>query len=1133
MQNQKKVTPKPRAGARAGTPVGTPASVTRPRRFIRPTRFFAALWRVLAVLLVIALFISGWATLENVTAPMVQPAYAATGPAGLAVVRRLERDSKTNTLYAGSNAGVFKSSDDGVTWTPASHGLPGIDVQDMLFDPQTSTMYTVLFGVGLFRSPAGEDNWQNISRGFRGSELLTVAVDQRTGVLYAGLRGYGLYTSKNGGASWETIGFGLSNTNIRALLTGPQPGEVFAATDLGVFHSTQITGTWDLLTGAPGHVSAWSLLRDDSTGILYAGTEQGVLKLEPRNGDFLASLTGMTQGTVQALLLDAQTKVMLAGTLNGVYVSKDMSASWTPASNGLSSTLVHTLVQAPQGGGTMLLAGTDSGVFRSTDGAATWQAAALNPQARHVQAVLVNQPGGVMVAGTLGGGVFRSTDGGARWSPINVGLGNAVVQALGAEHGAGMLYAGTRKGLYRAALDSLNWTLASPRIADDDIQTLAVDERHGNVYAVNANGDVWRSSSGGTAWELVRALGNAFARTVAVSSYSSAVYVGAYKGGVLVSHDFGFTWYPLGDLPDKNVETLAVDESNGTLYAGTLNGAVFKLVDERRGWQAMGDGLPGNVVALAVDEQSGALFAALKAGLYRIGPDERAWQPAMTGLSHTNVLALGVQQDSSTVVAGVMAGGLFLSTNNGSTWRPASDGLTDTEMRNIVADDASGALYVSVTDRGVFRSDDGGQTWRVQNIGLSELNVRGMAASNGTLTFITPQRQYQSADGAATWQARAATWGNPLDLLFTQNAYGMVSRLPSGELLWAASGGGELWARTAANPGMVRATVRTASDWSQFVGVWGAELAQMSAGVSLPRVPLAWMLVRWRVWQTLHTLSGLATGWWLVPLAVLLLALLLVVLGRVRLSRRFGVPLRVALLTPNRSVPYARPAALERAWPRWERAVQGELYGYGDVMPHDLPGVPGPFRLYALKRFAETYGGQQSMELTGNRLHATARDQMRRWVNAWQALRGVMLRQGAAWEDRKQVDTLAAAFAATLGLKLSAPRDVDAVRAYAAEERLAGRIPLALLFSADNEALARTLQNLSTALDTVGTAGTVGVVISLGRPGRDIDVTNQVRNTIAEFKQSKRLFILSNNDVLNLMAAHDPAQALAQQLEQR
>jgi len=63
-----------------------------------------------------------------------------------------------NTLYVGTDVGVFRSTDDGTTWT-GSTGLPSVPVMDLLLDNQRDTdpsndrLIAVTHGRGAFRAP--------------------------------------------------------------------------------------------------------------------------------------------------------------------------------------------------------------------------------------------------------------------------------------------------------------------------------------------------------------------------------------------------------------------------------------------------------------------------------------------------------------------------------------------------------------------------------------------------------------------------------------------------------------------------------------------------------------------------------------------------------------------------------------------------------------------------------------------------------------------------------------------------------------------------------------------------------------------------------------------------------------------
>ncbi len=1117
---------------------------------LRIGRLLVVVRVVLLAVLVIALVVAGLASLDNALTPAVQLAYVTDGPQALAAVHTLLLDPRSGALYAGTDAGLFKSTDDGRNWLPSGNGLPGVDILNLSANHRTGDLYAVVTGVGLFRSSDGAQSWTDITNGFRGSSLVSIGVDEQTGMLLVGLLGYGIYDSTDNGAHWYTVGMGLSNMNVRAIVTGPRPGEVFAATNTGVYHTTQVTGTWDLLTAASGSINAYALVRNPRTGTLYAGTSQGVLKLVPRptaeqgtgHDTYLVSLTGLTGPQVQALALDEQAGVLYAGTTDGLYRSSDEAATWVHADQGLESTLVRALVLKPQSH--EILAGTDSGVNFSTDGGASWQDATLNTFARHALALLVNQPDHTLYAGTLGGGVFRSSDGGASWQPISTGLRNTVVQALGIDRDTNTLFAGTRGGLYRtvatgASPNETIWQLVSPRMIGQDVIQIAVDERRGNVYAVTSFGDVFRSSNAGADWALVQPLQRVFARTVAVSYYSGAIYVGAYRGGVLMSLNGGYNWFPTPNLRgDRNIEALAVDERNGTLYAGSLSGSIYQFINRETGWQQLGNTLPSNIVALAVDEKTSALFAAVKEGLYRLDPASQVWQPSMTGMGHTDMLAITMNRTNGVIYAGVMAGGAYRSEDGGQTWQAMSNGLTDIDMRGVVADDANGTLWVSATGRGVFQYHSNTKTWHAVNVGLPDISGTRSLAGTGTgvLDVVTGLGVYRTSNPALGWQPQLWSLGPSLGLVVPINDYGFVGRLPGGDLLWASRGGGAAWASMASSLGLVNASIRQLSNGQgQLYAVWGAEVTRSDPGAGYGRVPLAWLFVRAWVWILLGRLNTSYPWWWAASVALLALIAVLWVFGRARLSHRYGVPFKVVIFNSERVSQVAKTGAVEHAWPHWERIIQTELYAFGDVRPADLPGIPGPFRQYAMRRFADKYGQHQGVEFSDKRLITRARAYIRQWVRAWQAMRADLRRDGLSWQNRARTDELAQALAAVLERRTLPPLDNESVRAYGmqvasgSDSRLPG---LALLFVADNEALKQTALNIVRAFEQLGEPDATGLVISLGRPGRNVEVTGQVRNALTELgtPQHGRLRVCTYDEVLYVMSAADPISTLAELL---
>lgn len=132
--------------------------------------------------------------------------------------------------------------------------------------------------------------------------------------------------------------------------------------------------------------------------------------------------------------------------------------------------------------------------------------------------------------------------------------------------------------------------------------------------------------------------------------------------------------------------------------------------------------------------------------------------------------------DAQTIYIGAAAGGIFKTTNGGSTWTPVFDNSSSLSIGDIaVAHSDKNTLYVGTGEAnggggsvnfdglGVYKSNNGGMTW--QNMGLENAGSIGKVAIdpyNPNTVFIaamgylyekSPHRGiYRTKDGGATWQ---------------------------------------------------------------------------------------------------------------------------------------------------------------------------------------------------------------------------------------------------------------------------------------------------------------------------------------------------------------------------------------------
>ena len=135
------------------------------------------------------------------------------------------------------------------------------------------------------------------------------------------------------------------------------------------------------------------------------------------------------------------------------------------------------------------------------------------------------------------------------------------------------------------------------------------------------------------------------------------------------------------------------------------------------------------------------------------------------GLGRVNVIAFH-PTDVNTIYVGVPAGGIWKTTNGGSSWLPMSDTLASLGVSGIAVDHSNpDTVYILTGDGdggdtysiGVMKSIDGGATWNTTGLTWGVTNfVRGykllMHPTNSNIMFaVTTDGILKTDDGWATW----------------------------------------------------------------------------------------------------------------------------------------------------------------------------------------------------------------------------------------------------------------------------------------------------------------------------------------------------------------------------------------------
>ena len=398
---------------------------------------------------------------------------------GSKVLNAIALDSNpVSSMYLGSNAGVFKSLDTGLTWSTSRTSLSGLNVSTLTADKNTAgLLYAGTQGAGVFKSVNAAATWQTADSGMTNAVVRSVAFDPisddpyTSSRAYVGTDGGGVFKTTSTGLNWAVKNVGLTDLAVRAvvsktdiirydlpgLLNLPVTGTVVYAGTFagGVFQSVDEGASWGAfsggLTGAGLKVRGLTL--DPVTGgTLYAATWGGGVFKTTRgtppnlNTNWLLTDTGITTKFVYGVTIDPRnTSILYAATLAGVFKTVNAGVSWTPVNTGLTNLDVRA-VSVDAANSSLIYAATwGGGVFRSLNAGASWVAmnTGIPDLFMHTVKADTTIPSTLYI-GTNSSGIYRSADAGVTWISINNGVASTQIFDIALDPmDASFIYLGT------------------------------------------------------------------------------------------------------------------------------------------------------------------------------------------------------------------------------------------------------------------------------------------------------------------------------------------------------------------------------------------------------------------------------------------------------------------------------------------------------------------------------------------------------------------------------------------------------------------------------------------------------------------------------------------------------------------
>ena len=149
--------------------------------------------------------------LAALTAFNATQATAQKSAADFGHVHALAVDSGGQIVFLGAHTGLFRSGDEGRSWTKVtvSNKHAHIDVLDIAPDPhEPATIYVATHQVGVVKSTDGGKTWTEVNSGLNGLDVHGLAIDPRAPAkLHAAVvkKGEGFYRTTDGGSKWTRV----------------------------------------------------------------------------------------------------------------------------------------------------------------------------------------------------------------------------------------------------------------------------------------------------------------------------------------------------------------------------------------------------------------------------------------------------------------------------------------------------------------------------------------------------------------------------------------------------------------------------------------------------------------------------------------------------------------------------------------------------------------------------------------------------------------------------------------------------------------------------------------------------------------------------------------------------------------
>ena len=495
---------------------------------------------------------------------------------------------KNNLLFAGTNCGVFVTSNDGEVWERRNNGFPYCSTIESLVEFNGN----ILAGTnnGVYISYDNGLNWNLSSNGLTNIDTKGIFINGPD-ILLSTLGG--IYKSVDGGSSWIPSSVGIPGNSSAVTSFTKNGSSLFATHYLGVFKSDDNGFSWSLVNeglppqGTGGVNNVGNITSVNST--LFVTTNNGLYKSNDNATSWTSLINNLPSPPSNLYFSGAS---MYACVIPyGIYKSINSGNTWTLISTSFATKYLYANNKLYT---TYLGINLDdiNGIFKSENNDTDWSNIGLG---RAANANDILKDGDNLYCATDNGFYF-SNDEGNTWRLRNNGLGiNPSVNCI-TKHGASLFIGTNKDGVFKTSDFGLNWVQVVNGL--EDHYTIRSIESIGSELFIGAvqitsnsiSGKLFKSSNDGGTW--INSTNNGgFTNVYDIHAIGSVIFL-ATGNGVFLSTNSGASWIESNSgMPTNNIFALT---SNGNfLFAAHADaqssteppfGGVFVSPDYGSNW---------------------------------------------------------------------------------------------------------------------------------------------------------------------------------------------------------------------------------------------------------------------------------------------------------------------------------------------------------------------------------------------------------------------------------------------------------------------------------------------------------------------------------------------------------------------